>query len=656
MNEQNTRGPNLLYLKLLARQYPTIQAVASEIVRLNSILQLPKGTEHYLSDIHGEYEAFSHVLRSGSGAIKRKIDEYFEEALSDTERQELATLIYYPRRKLSRLKNNVLEREEWFYVTMVRLIELCRVVSSKYTRAAVRAALQTEYAAIVDELLHEREEMHNRQAYYRQILHTINSTGSAEGVIISLCRLIQRLAIARLHIIGDVYDRGPGAHHIMDTLLGYHAVDFQWGNHDMVWMGAAAGSEACMANVIRISLRYDNLETLENGYAVSLLPLVSLAMEVYGDDPCSRFIPKLSGVEEYTENELQLMAQMHKAITVIQLKLEAQIINRRRHYRMEDRLLLNRMDLGKGTVRLNGQDYPLLDVHFPTIDVDNPWELTAREQSVVERIKFSFFHSEKLQAHARFLLSRGSMYLVYNGNLLYHGCIPMNPEGTFKTLRIGEKDYAARSLMDQFDRQVRQGFLAEDPRQRRFGQDAMWYLWSGEHSPLFGKNKMATFERYFLADPRTHQEAMNPYYKYRDRDTTAHKILTAFGLDPDRAHIINGHVPVKVKKGENPVKASGRLLVIDGGFSKAYQEKTGIAGYTLISNSYGLLLASHEPFESTRKAIEEGQDLRSRTDILETNAERILIKDTDQGLEMQSQIKDLTDLVNAYRAGELQAQ
>jgi fructose-1,6-bisphosphatase-3 len=517
----------------------------------------------------------------------------------------------------------------------------------------VREALPAGYTTIVEELLYEQEEIENRQAYYQQILQTVISTGSAETVIISLCRLIQRLAIARLHIIGDVYDRGPGAHHIMDMLLDYHAVDFQWGNHDIVWMGAAAGSEACMANVIRIALRYDNLETLENGYAISLLPLASFALEVYGDDPCSRFAPKLSGVEDYTEDELQLMAQMHKAITVIQLKLEAQIILRRNHFKMEDRLLLSRMDLNRGTVRLNGQDLPLLDPRFPTIDVDHPFALSAREKTVVERLRFSFSHSEKLQKHAHFLLSRGSMYRVFNGNLLYHGCVPMNEEGTFKSLHIGGRRYTTRSLMDHFDRLVRQGFLADDPDQKQQGQDVMWYLWSGEDSPLFGKKKMATFERYFLSDPDTHFEAMNPYYNFRDQADTARKILEAFGLDENQGHIINGHVPVKVKKGENPVKAGGRLLVIDGGFSKAYQEKTGIAGYTLVSNSYGLLLASHEPFQSTQRAIEAGQDLRSRTDILETRTGRILVKDTDRGQEIQGQIEDLTALVSAYRTGRL---
>jgi fructose-1,6-bisphosphatase-3 len=421
-------------------------------------------------------------------------------------------------------------------------------------------------------------------------------------------------------------------------------------------MGAAAGSEACMANVIRIALRYDNLETLENGYAVSLLPLASLAMEVYDDDPCTRFAPRVSGAEDYTQNELRLMAQMHKAITIIQLKLEGQLIQRRPHYQMEDRLLLDKIDHADGTAQIGGKTHPLLDTAFPTVDPEAPFELTEWEQSVVERLVLSFANSEKLQAHARFLLSRGSMYLVHNGNLLYHGCIPFNPDGSFTTVHIDGAPYAAKSLMDRFDRLVRQGFLATDSDQKQRGLDGIWYLWSGEQSPLFGKQKMATFERYLIADPDTHTEVMNPYYDLRDREETAEKILRAFGLDPEESHIINGHVPVKVKTGENPVKASGRLLVIDGGFSKAYQQKTGIAGYTLISNSFGLLLASHEPFESTQKAIEQGHDIRSRTEILETYRARTFVRDTDLGQELQRQINDLIELLAAYRSGHIQEQ
>jgi len=645
---------DLAYLQLLSGQYPSIRAASSAIINLSANLELPKGTEHFLSDIHGEYEAFSHVLRSGSGALKRKIDELFSGELNAQDRQDFATLIYYPEQKLPLLLKTIPDQRAWFQDTLFRLIRLCRKVSSKYSRAAVQEALPADFAHIINELLHEQEEVENRLAYYQQIIDTIIDTGSAGAFIVAISKLIQRLAVARLHILGDVYDRGPGPHKIMDALVDYHDLDFQWGNHDILWMGAAAGSEACMANVIRIALRYASMETLINGYAISLLPLVSFAMDTYQNDACIPFIPKPSGEEEFTENEILLMARMHKAIAVIQLKLEAQVIQRNPHFQMQDRLLLDQIDFERGKVCVEGKNYPLIDSNFPTIDPAQPYRLTPQEEMVVEKLKFSFAQSERLQKHARFLLSKGSMYRIHNGNLLYHGCIPMNPDGSFTALSDDGQQYTTQSLMEWFDRLVRQGFLASQKAQRQKGQDAMWYLWSGQHSPLFGKRKMATFERYFIADRTTHKEKMNPYYDYRDREETAQRILRAFGLNPEKAHIVNGHVPVKVKAGENPVKADGRLLVIDGGFSKAYQEKTGIAGYTLIFNSYGLLLASHQPFESTQKAIEEARDMRSRTEILETNTTRILVKDTDTGREMQQRIEELKALLQAYRTGLIQ--
>lgn len=641
----------LAYLKLLVRQYPTIQAAATEIINLNAILNLPKGTEHFVSDIHGEYEAFLHVLRNGSGSIKRKIEEIFADTLPAREKRSLITLIYYPEQKIPLILKTVEDEAEWYRLTLFRLIKMCRVVSSKYTRSKVRKALPPAFAYIIEELLHEQESGYNKQEYYQSIIQTIIATGRAREFIVALCKLIQRLVIDRLHVIGDVFDRGPGPHFIMDALLEYHEVDFQWGNHDIVWMAAAAGSEACIANVIRNALRYATVETLENGYAINLLPLASLAVEVYGDDSCKHFRPKPFRLEEYTENELQLMSQMHKAITIIQLKLEAQIIQRRPHYLMEDRLLLDKIDYTKGTIDLEGQTYPLQDTLFPTINPAQPYDLTEQEQNVVERLKQSFVHSERLQKHIRFLYARGSMYLVYNGNLLYHGCIAMNEDGSFKAFKVEGQEFAAKAFMDRADRLARQGYFADDPEQRQYGQDAMWYLWSGADSPLFGKHKMSTFERYFIADKSTHDEKMNPYYAFRDREETARRILQEFGLDPDTAHIINGHVPVKVKKGERPIKADGRLFVIDGGFAKAYQAKTGIAGYTLISNSYGLLLAAHDPFESTQKAIEEEQDILSKIEIVETNNARIRVKDTDLGREMQQQIEDLQRLLQAYRVG-----
>lgn len=646
-----TSEPDLKYLQLLAKQYPTIQAASTEVINLSANLSLPKGTEHFLSDLHGEYEAFLHVLKNGSGSIKRRIDEMFANQLTEVERKNLATLIYYPEQKLSRTLPQVPDRAEWYRLTLFRLIKLCRSISSKYTRAAVRDALPDDFAYIIEELLHEQEGVQNRQAYYQSIIDTIIEIGRARAFIVALAELIQRLAIARLHIIGDVYDRGPGAHIIMDTLLGYHAVDIQWGNHDIVWMGAAAGSEACIANVIRICLRYANLDTLQDGYAISMLPLASFAGETYGDAFDLEFCPKVSGHEEYTENELRLMAQMHKAITIIQLKLEGQVIQRRPDYQMEDRLLLHLVDYEKGTICLGDQEYALLETHFPTIDPQRPYSLTDAEHALVERLKLMFINSERLQRHVRFLFTNGSMYQVYNGNLLYHGCIPMNADGTFVEYQVGDQRLTARAFMDYMARQARQGYLSEDPQIKQDGLDAMWYLWSGSQSPLFGKDKMATFERYFLADKSLHQETKNAYYKYRDEEETAVRILNAFGVDAETGHIINGHVPVRVKKGESPLKAGGKLLVIDGGLSRAYQAQTGIAGYTLIFNSYGLLLASHEPFESTQKAIEEAVDIHSHTEILETNTRRIRVRDTDAGRVMQQRIDELIALLDAYRTG-----
>ena len=643
--------PSLPYLKLLAQQYPTIQAASTEIINLSALLNLPKGTEHFISDIHGEFQAFLHVLKNGSGSIKRKIDELFANNMTEKERRNLATLIYYPDQKLPLALKTAENETEYYRLTLFRLIQLCRIVSSKYTRSHVRKALPEDFAYIIEELLHEQEEIGNRQEYYQSIIETIITIGNAREFVVALAELIQRLAIAQLHIIGDVYDRGPGAHIIMDRLLDYHSVDIQWGNHDIVWMGAAAGSEACMANVIRICLRYANMETLENGYAISMLPLASLAMDVYGDDPCEVYRPKGASHDIFTENEIMLMARMHKAITIIQFKLEAQIIMRRPQYEMADRLLLDKIDLERGVLCLEGQEYPLLDGRFPTIDPDNPYELSEQEKNVVDRLKLSFANSDKLQQHIRFLFARGSMYLVYNNNLLYHGCIAMEEDGSFMAFNVDGTDYKAKTFMDRVERLARQGYFSSDPEQKQYGVDAMWYLWSGPMSPLFGKQKMATFERYLLTDEKLRAEKMNPYYDLRYKEETADKILREFGLEPESSHIINGHVPVKVSKGESPIKANGKLIVIDGGFSKAYQKQTGIAGYTLIYNSYGLMLAAHDPFESTQKAIEEEIDIHSRTQILKRNTTRIWNRDTDQGQEVKQRINELKALLKAYRAG-----
>lgn len=649
----NITDKDLNYLKLLAKQYPSIQAASTEIINQTAILNLPKGTEHFISDVHGEYEAFLHVLKNGSGSIKRNIDNVFADTLTEKTKRTLATLIYYPEKKLPLVLKTVEDRDEWYRITLFRLIRVCRVVASKYTRSKVRRALPDDFAYIIEELIHEQESIENKSEYYRSIIQTIISSGQAKEFIMAMSHLIQRLAIDHLHIIGDIYDRGPGAHIILDKLLEYHSVDIQWGNHDIVWMGAAAGSEACLTNVIRFSLRYSNMATIEDGYAISMLPLATFAMNVYRDDICTNFRPKYSsGERQYTEQELRLMAKMHKAITIMQLKLEAQVILRQPDFEMHDRLLLDKMDLEKGTVCVYGKEYKLNDTNFPTVDPENPYELTEEEQDVIDKLKLSFTNSEKLQKHTRFLYSKGSMYLIYNNNLLYHGCIVMNDDGSFTTYKVGGKEYGPRAYLDIVERLARQAyFTTSDPEQKQNGLDMLWYLWCGPKSPLFAKDKMATFERYFIDDSSTYEEQKNAYYVYRDEEEPASRILEEFGLDPNTAHILNGHVPVKVKKGESPIKANGKLVVIDGGFSKAYQKQTGIAGYTLVFNSYGLRLASHEPFESTQKAIEEEQDIRSETQILERNQARIRIRDTDRGQNIQRQIDELKRLVEAYRDG-----
>lgn len=641
----------LRYLKLLAKQYPSIRSASTEIINLSAIMELPKGTEHFISDIHGEYESFLHVLRNGSGSIKRRIDELFKNTLNSREKQNLATLIYYPEKKIPYILKDIQDSAEWYRQTLFRLIKLCRVYSSKYTRSKVRKALPKDFSYIIEELLHEQESITNRQEYYSSIIETIINTNRADAFIIAMARLIQRLTIASLHVIGDVYDRGPGAHIIMDQLIQHHAVDFQWGNHDIVWMGAAAGSKACITNVIRVSLRYANMETLENGYAISMLPLISLAVEVYGDDPCKQFRPKQT-LGEFTENEQLLMARMHKAITIIQLKLEGQIIQRRPQYRMDDRLLMDKINHDEGTVQIGGKIYPLIDNHLPTFDPEHPYRLSEREEAVMDKLSISFENSERLQDHVRFLFSKGSMYKAHNGNLMYHGCIPMTYNGKLCHFTFDGVDHGPKEFMDRQERLARQGyFTKEDPDKKQYGMDTMWYLWCGSQSPLFGKNKMATFERYFVDDPATHAEEMNPYYDFRTKKQVVEKILSEFGLDPDTGHVINGHVPVKVKKGESPVKAGGKLIVIDGGFARAYQEKTGIAGYTLIFNSYGLLLSAHQPFESTQKAIKEELDIHSETRILEQNKKRIRVCDTDSGREIQKRIDELKQLLQAFRSG-----
>ena len=642
----------LKYLQLLSEKYPSIQAASTAIINFSALLQLPKGTEHFLSDIHGEHEAFQHVVRNGAGSILRKIDEMFSNSMSKSERRNLATLIYYPELKAPLMLSSVPDKDEWSRLTLVRLVKFSRRLSSKYRREAIRKFLPEAVSETIEELLYDQEGVEHKAAYYQSQIDTIVSTGSALTFISCLAELIRHLAVERLHVIGDIYDRGPGAHIILDMLMEHPHVDIQWGNHDILWMGAAAGSEACIANVIRASLRYGNMETLENGYGISILPLASFALETYKDDPCELFIPKVAADSGFTAQEIRLMAQMQKAMAVIQFKVETQVIKRRPHYQMDDRLLLDKIDYERGVITLNGAEYPLLDTFFPTIDPKNPDALTTEEQAVMERLVLSFTNSKKLQQHVRYLFSAGSIYLAHDGNLLYHGCIAMNDDTEFRAFNVDGKSFTGKAFLDRVDRLARQGYFATDnPEQKLYGMDVMWFLWCAPMSPLFGKEKMTTFERYFIADKATHAEKRNAYYTLRDNEDAARKILKEFGLDPDNGRIINGHVPVKVVKGERPIKANGRLIVIDGGFSRAYQKQTGIAGYTLISNSRGLLLAAHQPFESTQKAVSEELDIDSEMEVIHSHPFRMRVRDTDRGREIQSQIDELQALLHAYREG-----
>ena len=642
----------LKYLQLLSEKYPSIQAASTAIINFSALLQLPKGTEHFLSDIHGEHEAFQHVVRNGAGSILRKIDEMFSNSMSKSERRNLATLIYYPELKAPLMLSSVPDKDEWSRLTLVRLVKFSRRLSSKYRREAIRKFLPEAVSETIEELLYDQEGVEHKAAYYQSQIDTIVSTGSALTFISCLAELIRHLAVERLHVIGDIYDRGPGAHIILDMLMEHPHVDIQWGNHDILWMVAAAGSEACIANVIRASLRYGNMETLENGYGISILPLASFALETYKDDPCELFIPKVAADSGFTAQEIRLMAQMQKAMAVIQFKVETQVIKRRPHYQMDDRLLLDKIDYERGVITLNGAEYPLLDTFFPTIDPKNPDALTTEEQAVMERLVLSFTNSKKLQQHVRYLFSAGSIYLAHDGNLLYHGCIAMNDDTEFRAFNVDGKSFTGKAFLDRVDRLARQGYFATDnPEQKLYGMDVMWFLWCAPMSPLFGKEKMTTFERYFIADKATHAEKRNAYYTLRDNEDAARKILKEFGLDPDNGRIINGHVPVKVVKGERPIKANGRLIVIDGGFSRAYQKQTGIAGYTLISNSRGLLLAAHQPFESTQKAVSEELDIDSEMEVIHSHPFRMRVRDTDRGREIQSQIDELQALLHAYREG-----
>ena len=639
------------YLERLSQLYPTIAKASTEIINLQAILNLPKGTEHFLTDIHGEHEAFSHVLKNGSGSVRRKIDDVFGNTMSSRDKQSLATLIYYPKEKMDRIKQEEDNMEDWYKITLYRLIEVCKRTASKYTRSKVRKALPPDFAYVIEELITEKSEITDKESYYNSIVTTIIRIGRAEKFIVALSELIQRLTVDHLHIVGDIYDRGPGPHIIMEKLIKYHSVDIQWGNHDVLWMGAAAGQRGCIANVIRICARYGNLDILEDGYGINLLPLATFAMNTYGDDPCTCF--RLKGEPGYSEGEMLLDVKMHKAISIIQFKVEGQIIRKNPGFKLNSRNLLHHINFETGMIEIDGKEYQMLDMNFPTIDPKKPYTLTREEEDIMERLQKAFIHCEKLQRHMRFLLNKGGLYKVYNNNLLYHGCVPLTENGELKSVRVYGHSYKGKELYEAMESYVRKGFYALDPREKERGRDLMWYIWLGEGSPLFGKDKMATFERYFLAEKETHKEKKNPYYSMLENEEVVDRILAEFGLPPEGTHIINGHVPVKSKNGENPIKCGGKVLVIDGGFSKAYQKETGIAGYTLIYNSYGLILAAHEPFESTESAIEKESDIHSDSIIVKRVVQRKLVGDTDIGRELKEQIADLEMLLEAYRSGRI---
>ena len=648
---------DLKYLQLLAKSFPTIQAASTEIINLEAILNLPKGTEHFVTDLHGEHEAFQHVLKNASGVIKRKVEDIFGHSLREVEKSELCTLIYYPEEKLKLIKTREKEKSlyEWYKVILMRLVKVCSNVSTKYTRSKVRKAMPQEYEYIIQELLHESKSGEaNKHDYITAIVETIISTGRADHFITAICKLIQRLTIDSLHIIGDIYDRGPGAHIILDILENYHNWDVQWGNHDLVWMGAAAGSKACVANVVRICSRYANFKILEEGYGINLLPLVTFAMDVYGDDPCTIFRPKGADAEGLNPKQTRLVAQMHKAITIIQFKLEHEVIKRHPEYNMDDRNLLHLINREKGTITLDGRELTLKDDDFQTVDPADPYKLTPEEENVINRLTQNFINSAHMAKHMQLLYSHGALYLVRNSNLLFHGSVPLNEDGSFKSLNILGKDYAGKALFDKIDQIVRQAYF--EPHKspaKQFAQDFVWYLWCGPVSPPFDKNRMATFERYFLSDKEAQKEQKGWYNIHKNNKEICEKILKEFGVEGEPSHIINGHIPVKTTKGESPIKAGGRLLVIDGGYSKPYQAETGIAGYTLIYNSYGLRLVQHEPFESTQNAIEQGKDIISETKVVEFMERRKLVRDTDIGKKLIDQIDDLKQLLVAFRKGQI---
>lgn len=642
------------YLRLLSEQYPTIKSACAEIITLQSHQKLPKLTEHFMSDIHGEYESFLHILKNASGVIKDKITSIYGRTLSERDREILSTLIYYPEQKLDLIKRSIPNIEDWYKITLYRLIEICRVVASKYTRAKIRELLPESFGDIIDELIHANTDFgSDKEGYYNESISTIVEMGQADAFIVDISKLIQNLAIGRLHIIGDIFDRGPRADIILDTLIHYHSVDIQWGNHDVEWMGAAAGSLACIANVLCISTKYSNFDCLEDGYGINMRPLTVFALETYADDPCECFIPRNPNKIVISKHDVDFWAKMHKAISIISFKLEGQIIKKHPEFKMDSHLLLDKIDYKNGTITIEEKTYKLKDTNFPTIDPNDPYKLTEAEQELMESLRSSFLHSEKLQKHIKFIYAKGSIYLCFNNNLLYHGCIPMNSDGTFTEVELCGEKVSGKRLLDKAEQIAREGYFARTGTpEKEYGEDFLWFLWCGCYSPVYGKNKMTSFERYFIDDESTWVEIKDEYYRLVETPKVCNEILKEFGINSrEFSHIINGHVPVKIKKGESPIKAGGKLLVIDGGLSRAYQEQTGIAGYTLLFNSHGLLLSAHDAFESVSSAIREEKDIYSTLDVVEYAPRRLLVEDTDTGKVLQKKINDLHALVDAYRKG-----
>ena len=643
---------HLRYLRLLSQKYQTVAAAASEVIRIEALLRLPKGTEHFMSDLHGEHEAFVHILNSASGVIREKIDTVLGTEVPAEERAELATLVYYPHQKLPELKARQQDLDGWYRLTLLRLIDLCRFVSSKHTRDHVRRCLPQNCGYILDELLHAHFEDHDKDQYYGEIIESILRYDRADAYIVRFCEVIKRLAVDRLHIVGDLFDRGPRPDRILDSLMAHHQVDIQWGNHDVVWMGAAAGSPLCIMTVLKTTLAYNNLDTLEGGYGISLRQLERFAQNTYTDSDVSRWMPHAD--PRTASGDLTAAARMHKAVTVMMLKLEAQVIARNPDFALQGRDFLNYIDFAAGTVDYHGTVYPLLDCDFPTVSPADPTALTAEEQHILDGLVRSFAESERLQRHVQFLYAHGAFYKICNGNLLYHGAVPMTEDGAFAAIRFEGVARSGKQLFDYCDRRARQGYSAPLGSPARLaGQDFLWYLWCGAKSPLFGRSAMTTFERLYIADPAAHREIKDPYYRHIAHADTATRILQEFGLTGAGCHIVNGHVPVRAMEGESPIKGGGRLIIIDGGFCRAYHQRTGIAGYTLVYNSRGLILRTHQPFESVEKAIHEDEDITSQSEYIYTAPQRILVRDTDEGLRKQALIRDLCALVQAYQTGVL---